>query len=251
MKFGRYLKDHQINEWKRAYINYRHLKKLIRRAEECQERDGDVEEGNEPRRRRESSADDEDGTPEDDSLDAPAKEGPSVGVPSHPDIESGLPIPSADTKTSPLSFFASPDDNKSEQPKPHKFGSPTLSDIERQHGIGPGGAERQATDESGFARLGGRSRYGTIGERPDSDNGGVNSDASYPHSRMPLRRESSGASSGRALATTEPDRPAKGQTQGPRGNLFRQIADMKYRAASTKSSEALSCPIQIVLPYPG
>lgn len=34
MKFGRYLAAHQIDEWKRAYIDYRKLKKQIGRAEE-------------------------------------------------------------------------------------------------------------------------------------------------------------------------------------------------------------------------
>ncbi|KAL8291362.1 hypothetical protein RQP46_002340 [Phenoliferia psychrophenolica] len=32
MKFGRYLKDHSVEEWRRAYINYRLLKKAINKA---------------------------------------------------------------------------------------------------------------------------------------------------------------------------------------------------------------------------
>ncbi|GAA5899437.1 hypothetical protein JCM6882_009116 [Rhodosporidiobolus microsporus] len=62
MKFARYLNSHAIDEWRRAYINYRQLKKQIGRAEEElmrldeeEEEGGGTNGGQEERRRQDSS----------------------------------------------------------------------------------------------------------------------------------------------------------------------------------------------------
>ncbi|BGP16090.1 hypothetical protein JCM10213_007531 [Rhodosporidiobolus nylandii] len=59
MKFGRYINSHAIDEWRRAYINYRQLKKQIGRAEaellELEEEEEDGMKEARPARRRSSA----------------------------------------------------------------------------------------------------------------------------------------------------------------------------------------------------